>query len=172
MTKQEIASQQADSAILQLDSFLPYRLNVVTQAVSQALARLYSEEFDISVPEWRILAALGESRIAHGAGWPGMTARDLTQHSRMGKVMVSRAAATLLDRRILAKRANHTDRRESFLRLTAKGAKIYAAIVPRAQAFQASLEVGLSRRDAAAFDRVVLHLLRRAHDADAALRTE
>ena len=154
---------QSDDAILRLDAFLPYRLNVVTQAVSQGLAKLYSDEFGINVPEWRILAALGENRHAHGPGWAGMTARDLGQHSRMGKVMVSRAAASLLGRKIISKRANHTDRRESFLQLTSNGARIYAAIVPRAQAFQANLAHGLSASDAAAFDRVIAHLLRFGH---------
>ena len=155
--------------ILKLNNFLPYRLNVVTQAVSQALARLYSEQFGISVPEWRILAALGEEQQNHAPDWPGMTARDLAAHGRMGKVMVSRAVAALLERKILAKKANRTDRRESFLRLTAKGASIYAAIIPRAKLFQENLEQGISSSDARAFDRVVHHLLQAANTADAAL---
>ena len=158
-----------EDSVLQLDTFLPYRLNVVTQAVSQGLAALYSVEFGISVPEWRILAALGQKRAGNGAEWPGMTARDLALHGRMSKVMVSRAAASLLQRKMIAKRANRNDRRETFLRLTNKGETIYAAIVPRARAFQALLEDGITARDAQAFDRVIQHLLQRAEAADAIL---
>lgn len=154
---------------LKLTEFLPYRLNVVTQAVSQGLARLYSEEFGISIPEWRILAALGELGDRQDARWPSLTARDLAAHSHMGKVMVSRAVAAMLDKGLLAKRANAADRREAFLRLTGRGERVYAAIVPKARAFQALLEDGISRADAAAFDRVIAHLLARAAEADASL---
>ncbi len=163
------ALRPSDGATLQLDTFLPYRLNVVTQAVSQALARLYSEEFGISVPEWRILAALGEAQRAGGPDWPGMTARDLARHGSMGKVMVSRAAAALVQRKILVRKANAADRRESFLHLSRKGAGIYMAIVPRAHAFQEQLARGISASDAQAFDRVVRHLMKAAGSAEAAL---
>lgn len=157
-----------DAGVLRLESFLPYQLNVVTQAVSQGLADLYSAEFGISVPEWRILAALGEQRLSHEQDWQGMTARDLARHSRMGKVMVSRAAASLLARRMIVRRANRDDRRESFLKLTAKGENVYGAIVPRARAFQERLQEGLSDSDAHTFERVMQHLLERAEAADAA----
>ncbi|MGE3247340.1 MAG: MarR family winged helix-turn-helix transcriptional regulator [Beijerinckiaceae bacterium] len=164
-----MAARRQKPEALKLEDFLPYRLNVVTQAVSQGLARLYSEDFGISIPEWRILAALGENGANGGADWPGMTARDLALHGRMGKVMVSRAAASLLRRRILARSANAADRREAFLKLTAKGEDIYAAIVPKARAFQELLEDGVSAADARAFERVVKHLLLKAGEADAAL---
>ena len=163
------ALHPADVATLQLNTFLPYRLNVVTQAVSQALARLYSEEFGISIPEWRILAALGEEQRAGGPDWPGMTARDLARHGSMGKVMVSRAAAALVQRKLLIRRANTADRRESFLQLSRKGTGIYMAIVPRAHAFQEQLARGISSSDARAFDRVVRHLMKAAGGAEAVL---
>lgn len=145
--------------VLHLDAFLPYQLNVVTQAVSQGLARLYAEEFGIAVPEWRIIATLGE--LAPGAE---LTARDIASHARMGKVMTSRAASALISRRILGRRMNRDDRRESFLRLSNKGLEIYTAIVPRALAYQQRLEAGLSRADAAAFQRVIAHFMARAED--------
>ena len=164
-----MAARQTPAPPLKLAEFLPYRLNVVTQAVSLGLERVYSEEFGISIPEWRILAALGELGHGRESDWPGLTARDLANHGRMGKVMASRAVASLLKRRILAKRANKLDRRETFLRLTAKGEAIYAAIVPKARAFQNLLEEGIPPADARAFDRVVAHLLERADAAEALL---
>lgn len=163
-----LAQAPADGS-LRLEDFLPYRLNIVTQAVSQALSNIYSREFGISVPEWRILAALGENREVNGPDWPGMTARDLAHHGRMGKVMVSRAATSLIKRKLLARRANRTDRRESFLTMTKKGAGIYALIVPRAQAFQTRLKEGISPADSQAFDRVIQHLLLQADAAGATI---
>ena len=159
-----MAPSRKPGPALTLAEFLPYRLNVVTQAVSLGLAQLYSDEFGISVPEWRILAALGEKTATCDQDWAGMTARDLAQHGRMGKVMVSRAVASLLDRKILSKRANRDDRREAFLRLTTRGADMYEAIVPKALAYQQSLASGISTADAKAFDRVVMHLLTSAEN--------
>ena len=144
---------------LQLDAFLPYKLNIVTQAVSQGLARLYAEEFGISVPEWRIIATLGQLELGEE-----MTSRDISRHSRMGKVMTSRAATTLARRRLMTRRINRDDRRETLLRLTDKGQDMYRAIVPRAIAYQARLEEGLSRADAAALDRIIAHLMKHAED--------
>jgi len=155
--------------VLRLDEFLPYRLNRLTEAVSQGLARLYSDQYGINVAEWRVIAGLGEHAAVHGPDGPGVTARDITRRSRLGKVAVSRAAASLIERGLVTRHPNREDRREAFLRLTAKGEEIYAAIVPRALAFQAALEQGIPECDARAFDRVVRHLLDRADAADATL---
>ncbi|MCP8936957.1 MarR family transcriptional regulator [Alsobacter sp. SYSU M60028] len=141
------------AAALALDEFLPYRLNVLAQIVAEGLEREYSAAFGIHIPEWRILAALGEQRE--------MTARDIGRHSRMHKTKVSRAVAHLLDRGLLDRRANETDRREAFLKLSPEGRAIYEAIVPMAKAYEARLTEGLSRQDLAAVDRVLRLILRR-----------
>ena len=49
----------ADRPALALERFLPYRLSVLTNTVSRAIARLYDERFGLSIPEWRVRAALG-----------------------------------------------------------------------------------------------------------------
>jgi len=147
--------------VLHLNDFLPYRLNVVTQEVSQGLARLYADEFGISVPEWRVMAALGE--LGQGRE---MTARDIAQHSRMGKVMTSRAVAGLTARKFIARRMNREDKRESFLSLNERGHEIYAQIVPRALAYQARLVKGISKADSEALDRIIAHLLEKAEDCE------
>lgn len=149
------------ATLLHLNDFLPYRLNVVTQVVSQGLARLYADEFGISVPEWRAMAALGEL----GPGGE-MTARDIALHSRMGKVMTSRAVAGLTARKLVARRMNRDDKRESFLRLSERGTEIYGQIVPRALAYQARLVKGISKADSEALERIFAHLLERAEDCE------
>ena len=53
-----------EAARLDLDDFLPYRLSVLTNRVSGAIARHYSERFGLSVPEWRVMAVLGRARRA------------------------------------------------------------------------------------------------------------
>jgi DNA-binding MarR family transcriptional regulator len=139
---------------LHLADFLPYRLNVVTQAISHGLAQHYADIYGISIPEWRIIATAGE--------FGEMTARDIASHSRMSKVMTSRAATSLLKRRLLARRINRDDRRESFLRLSEQGEAIYAALVPKALAYQVRLMEGLSKNDIAALDRIIGHFMDKA----------
>jgi DNA-binding MarR family transcriptional regulator len=150
---------------LELAQFLPYRLSIVMQAVSEGLALRYSREFGISIPEWRIIAALGESSCE-------MTARDIAVHARMNKTMVSRAAADLTQRRIIARRTSREDRREAFLRLTRQGEDIYSAIVPLALDYERGLMAGMSGEDVATLGRLLDRLLQQADKAAAAEKSE
>ena len=43
---------------MNLQVFLPYRLAVVSEAVSRSLAAVYAERFNLTRDEWRVLAAL------------------------------------------------------------------------------------------------------------------
>ena len=150
------ASRAAPDSVLHLADFLPYRLNVVTQAVSQGLAHFYATAHGISVPEWRIIATLGE--------FGEMNARDIASHSRMTKVMTSRAAASLHKRRLVSRRANRDDRREAFLKLSPQGVTIYEALVPKALAYEARLMAGLADEDRAALDRIITHFMNRSEN--------
>ena len=44
-----------------LAEFLPYRLSVTSNAVSQRIAQEYRIRWGLSVPEWRVMAVLGDS---------------------------------------------------------------------------------------------------------------
>src|ERR1051325_7469505 len=55
-----------DEAPLRLEEFLPYRLNVLANLVSQALSRIYVERYGLGVPEWRVLVTLGQFGVMTG----------------------------------------------------------------------------------------------------------
>ena len=74
---------------LELERFLPYRLSVLSNRISDAIAREYSQRFALGVTEWRVMAVLGR--------WPGLSASDVARRTAMDKVAVSRAVARLLD---------------------------------------------------------------------------
>ncbi len=133
--------------VLILEDFPPYRLNVLSTIVSQGFARLYSERFGISVPEWRVVAVLGQ----HG----GLTSKEIGKRAHMHKTMVSRAVGDLERQGLLARQLNRVDRREAFLSLTGAGRQIYGQIVPLARDYAARLTADLSDADRAAFDRIV-----------------
>lgn len=151
------ARPAANGVRLCLAQFLPYRLNVLTQAISLGLAQHYADAYGISIAEWRIIATLGEFRE--------MTARDIASHSRMSKVTTSRACASLLARKLIMRRANRDDRREIFLRLSAQGRRIYAEMAPKALAYQARLMKGLPKEDVAALERLIVHFMDAAEGA-------
>lgn len=49
------------STQMKLQQFMPYRLAVVAEAVSRAIADVYRERFGLTRDEWRVLAALAEA---------------------------------------------------------------------------------------------------------------
>lgn len=136
---------------LRLDDYLPYRLNVMAQLVAEGLAHEYSETEGITIPEWRVMALLGES--------PEMTAKEIGAHSRMHKAKVSRTVVSLEEHGLLVRRANETDRREAFLSLTPRGRSVYESIIPMALAFERALVAGIDPADLAALDRVIRHIM-------------
>jgi DNA-binding MarR family transcriptional regulator len=134
-------------ARLELERFLPYRLNVAAEAVSRALSRIYAENHGIGIPEWRVIATLGQ--------FGRTTAKAIGAHSRMHKTKVSRAIALLEDRGLVSRAANAADRREEFLELTTKGERLYDELAPKALGFERSLIERIGRRDAARFEQLL-----------------
>ncbi|WP_067335423.1 MarR family winged helix-turn-helix transcriptional regulator [Stappia indica] len=150
-----------DHRPLELEGFLPYRLNVLAETVSQSLAGIYRRRYAISVPEWRIMATLGQ--------FGTMTAKDIGEHSHMHKTKVSRAVASLEHRDFLQRTANARDMRESFLQLTDKGLSAYRKLVPEAHRFIEALTAPIDPADKQVFDRVLDQLARRAVELSADL---
>ena len=135
-----------EHAHLELDHFLPYRLSVLSNRISQEIAGLYAERFALNVTEWRLLAVLGR--------YPDLTATELVERTAMDKVAVSRAVASLVAEGRLTRKVDGEDRRRAKLRLSAKGYRIYDEVAPLALAYQQRL---LSSLDAA--DRALLESL-------------
>ena len=133
--------------LLKLEEFLPYRLNVLSSLMSQALSRVYADPYGIGVAEWRVLATLGQYGV--------MTGKAIGAHSHMHKTKVSRAVALLEKRKLVARRANRSDMRESFLSLTAAGREIYEHLAPIMLAMVQQLISAIDPADCIVFDRVV-----------------
>ncbi len=111
-----------------LETFLPYRMNRLAASISQEFRSVYGRYHDLTVPEWRVLATLGE--------YETMGAKAIGAHSSMHKTKVSRAVRALEERRWLVRETHPTDRREEVLRLTVRGRAVYGEIVPKALAFE------------------------------------
>lgn len=129
------------SKALNLTQFLPYRLSVASNAVSGRIAAEYQNRFGLKIPEWRLMAVLGE-------GVP-QTQRELVAMTLMDKVTVNRAAKALADRKLIARQAHEMDGRSHHLELTETGRSLYEAIAPAAMAMEMRLEDHLSGDDRA-----------------------
>jgi DNA-binding MarR family transcriptional regulator len=139
---------------LHLEKFLPYRLSVLSNTVSSAIAAAYFMNFGLSIPEWRVMAVLAAN--------PGLSAAEVTARTAMDKVAVSRAVGALLATGRLHRTTAPADRRRTHLALTTAGLRVYARVVPMALEYERNLVAPLSRRDRATLDRLVRVLLGRA----------
>jgi DNA-binding MarR family transcriptional regulator len=143
-------------AALKLEDFLPYRLVIAATLTSQALSHIYSERYKIGVPEWRILVTLGQ--------FGTMTGKAIGLHSHMHKTKVSRAVALLETRKLVARKTNHEDQRESFLSLTPAGRAIYDDLAPAALDFGRQLLGVVDAADRDALDRALQRITERSRD--------
>ncbi|WP_052101437.1 MarR family winged helix-turn-helix transcriptional regulator [Novilysobacter arseniciresistens] len=120
---------------LDLEHFLPYRLSVLSNRVSDSIFRMYAERFDLGVTEWRVMAVLGR--------YPDLSAGEVAQRTAMDKVAVSRAVARLVEAGRLRRETHGDDRRRSVLRLSADGYRIYDEVAPLAIEFEQRLLKGM-----------------------------
>ncbi len=124
-------AEEHDGPRLVLEDFLPYRLMRAFELVSRDFAGVYGERYDLSRPEWRCLATIGQ--------FGRITATGIGRHSSMHKTKVSRAVSALEERRWLRREKDPADRRNEYLTLTDKGRKAYRDLAIAAQAYQRAL---------------------------------
>ena len=107
-----------------LEDFIPYKLSVVANRVSQTIGRLFETQFNIQVPEWRILMAL--------YAYDELVFNEVVDRTSMDKARVSRAQRRLVDLELITSSNDPTDGRRVILAITGKGEKMCADILPEA----------------------------------------
>ncbi len=116
---------------LQLEKFLPYRLNRAAAAASTQLSSIYRRKYGLTVPEWRTLSTLAQ--------FGELTAKQIGAHSAMHKTKVSRAVSSLNTRRWLSRERDEADRRLEKLNLTPHGLQAYKQLEPQMLGFEIEL---------------------------------
>jgi DNA-binding MarR family transcriptional regulator len=137
-------------ASLDLEHFLPYRLSVLSNRVSQTISGLYHQRFGLAVTEWRIMAVLGR--------YPELSAVEVAERTAMDKVAVSRAVARLLQRGFLQRDTHGGDRRRSVLALSEAGYAVYDQVAPMTLECERQLLTHLSADERAQLDAILLKL--------------
>jgi DNA-binding MarR family transcriptional regulator len=128
-----------------LDKFLPYRLSIASNLVSDAIASAYESLFGLRIPEWRTIAVTAENP-------EGITQQQIGVKTRMDKVTVSRAAVSLVERGLLARQRNKADGRSHHLVLTPAGRELYEAVVPKALELERRIFDQFSSREIKGFE--------------------
>lgn len=126
-----------------LSQFLPYQLSITSNAVSGRIAQEYRQHFGLSVPEWRVMAVLGDSGP--------LTQRELTQRTLMDKVAVNRACKVLEERGLAARTPNAQDGRSHHLELTETGKTMHGQIMPLALEMERRVFTGFTAEEMAQF---------------------
>lgn len=139
----------SDHDEIDLERFLPYRLSVLSNLVSGTIADAYQRRFDLTIPEWRVIAVLSRH--------PGVSAAEVAELTRMDAVAVSRAVARLLRAGRLRRTVSPLDRRRSVLSVSSAGAAVYREVAPIALGYERELLDALKPTQRA--------VLRRALDA-------
>lgn len=122
-----------------LDRFLPYRLSVASNAVSDRIADVYRARFGLRIPEWRVIAVVAEGAATQAA---------LVHRTAMDKMTVSRAAKALVGRGLI-ERTRAADRRTMALALTAEGKRLHAEVAPLALAIEEEILQGFTAQERA-----------------------
>lgn len=139
---------------LKLENFLPYRLAVLSNTVSTTVARAYDKRFQVSIPEWRVIAILGR--------FPGLSAVEVAERTMLDKVAVSRAVTKLIKRGRVDREFADADKRRSILNLSEEGRQLHDEIAELALAFERDLLEGLSDEELDQLNNIMERLLARA----------
>lgn len=135
---------------LRLDAFIPYLLSVTSNVVSDAIASTYQALFGLTIPEWRLIAVIGED--------DGITQQQVGRRTRMDKVTVSRATIALVDRGLVERKPHSSDRRSQSLHLTKAGHDLYDQVAPKAIELEQRIFASFDPKEVAAFSKMLARI--------------
>ncbi len=141
-----------------LARFLPYQLSITSNAVSGRIAQEYRQRHGLSVPEWRVMAVLGD------AG--SLTQRELTRRTLMDKVAVNRACKVLEERGLAARTPNEQDGRSHHLGLTEAGEEMHGLIMPLAVEMERRVFAGFTAEELNQFRSMLERVREQLYDID------
>ncbi|MCA1661451.1 MAG: MarR family winged helix-turn-helix transcriptional regulator [Novosphingobium sp.] len=142
------------STSTRLADFMPYRMSVTTNAVSDLIAGEYRSRFGLKIAEWRVMAVLGDLG--------SQTQRQLVGATRMDKVAVNRACKVLEERGLVSRSPNARDGRSHHLGLTGQGQAMFGQIMPLALDMEQRLFACLTAQEAETLKATLGKLLERA----------
>ena len=140
-------NNKAQTSLLTLERYLPYRLSILSNRVSTLVATSYKGRFGLSITQWRIMAVLGE--------YPGVSADEISLKTQIEKSLISRAISDLLKRELINRRVSKEDKRRTQIVLTDTGYEVYSQIVPLSLKYEQQMLCCLSPNEQALLSELI-----------------
>lgn len=136
--------------LLQLESWLPYRLFRISARVADVLNAYYGPKFGFSRSAWRTMAII--------ANRPGASAKEICQAGGLDQFSVSRAVKQLVELGYARRQAGRSDRRYAAIELSESGWSAFTEISEVAKRLDADLTSAVSEKELAALDSILTRL--------------
>jgi len=136
---------------VQLEHFPTYRLNLLNNKLNKQLEQILRAQFDLSIPEWRVIAILGQ--------YGDMSVRDIASKGASDKALISRTASKLEQRQLVQRHPHPEDNRLVCLSLSETGQTLYTQVLPVAHKRQQNLLELLNKEERIALNRIIDQLL-------------
>ena len=133
--------------VIDIDTYVPYFLIAVNNALSRGASARYLREFGVGVTEWRVLSWLATE--------PGIPASRICEVIALDKAAVSRAVARLADMDLIEAVVSPTDPRKRRISPNPAGYALHDRILAAALEREAILIEGVDPDDLEAFLRVM-----------------
>jgi DNA-binding MarR family transcriptional regulator len=130
---------------LNVEDFLTFRLTRLSNALRTNLTKRYLEEFNLSLPEWRLLALVARFAPLRFSEVTARSSMDKGQVSRTLRVMEKRGLTKL--KVIRGSRAIEALAAPVMVSITAKGRALYKAVLPVARRRQADMLLTLDEKE-------------------------
>lgn len=154
----DVDSDAFSQPILPFTRFLTHRLAKVQAKLNAQASRILRDHAGITITQWRIVAALGDTGRC--------TSAQLSRITDMDKGLISRNVKTLTAEGIVTVSRDETDNRALYLDLTATGQALFTRTVPRMWSRQMALRAHLEDAEFDVFMRACEKLENAADDPD------
>ncbi|MDQ7776850.1 MAG: MarR family transcriptional regulator [Paracoccus aminovorans] len=135
---------------MRIETFLPYRLAVVAEALSRQLGAVYAREHGLTREEWRLLFLIEDAGRIDLLQLAGRTSLD--------KVQVSRAASRLEDKGLILRGVPDGDRRLREYAITEAGQALFRRAFAEVEAKANTIFMAMQLDDREALERGIAAL--------------
>jgi DNA-binding MarR family transcriptional regulator len=133
-----------------------WRFTLWSNYYTEPCFSVMSRDFDVGRDEFNVMSCL--------SSYGPMAAKTICEVTGRPKNSISRAVTRLSERKMIRRKINPLDRRESSLMLTESGRKLYERVVPVAIERQSAMLSGLSSSERALLDQVLNKLMQFRHE--------
>ncbi|QIE24138.1 hypothetical protein SBC1_20300 [Caballeronia sp. SBC1] len=133
-----------------------WRFTLWSNYYTEPCFSVMTRDFDVGRDEFNVLSCL--------SSYGSMAAKTICEVTGRPKNSISRAVTRLSERKMIRRKINTLDRRESSLILNESGRKLYERVVPVAIERQSTMLSGLSASERALLDQVLNKLMQFRHE--------